>query len=386
MLNVLALVPDYVEKPSGGLGEQFRNVRETLQHKVNYYICGYPEKNNIVNYKSVVNPFSDFKHAALSTIFGQSLYLQKALEYNVNFDVIHAFDWSTFVAGVLCSWHFKKPLVCTVQLSLFQLNKSGIFYCHDPSTVDGKHINELQIYFEAFGLEYANRVIHVSDYYANQYPQFKDKSITLYNGLKLNEWVPKKIPNLPGKNKFKFCYIGRASAMKGIDTILNANIPEDIDFYFVVSSKNAEEPYFSNIKNKCNGKNIFHIPGLYGQHKIDFLFAMDGVVMPSMHEPFGIVALEALISNNFLITTASGGIQEIVKDIEYFHMQTPQDLINAFVICSNLAEEDVLRIKEKGRNRAHEFNWNNIANDLCNVYESVKTEKYHRSKTTVYDL
>lgn len=386
MLNVLALVPDYVEKPSGGLGEQFRNVKQALQSKVNYYICGYPEKNNIVNYKSVINPFSEFKHAALSTIFGQSLYLQKALEYKVDFDIIHAFDWSTFVAGVLCSWHYKKPLICTVQLSLFHLNKSGIFYCHDFSTVDGRYINELQIYFEAFGLEYANKIIHVSDYYASQYPQFKDKSTTLYNGIKIDDWVQKKTPNLPGKNKFKFCYIGRASAMKGIDTIINANIPDNIDFYFVVSPKNAEEPYFSNIKNKCNNRNIFHIPGLYGQQKIDFLFAMDGVVMPSIHEPFGIVALEALISENLLITTATGGIQEIVKDIEYFKIQTSQDLETAFILCSNLEQEDIKRIKEKGKNRACQFDWNDIAEKLYNVYDAVKNEKYHRNKTTVYDL
>ena len=382
MLNVLALVPDYVEKPSGGLGEQFRNIMNFLDTKVNYYICGYPEKNNLINYKSVINPFFEFNHAALNTIFGQSLYFQKALEHKANFDIIHAFDWSTFTSGVLCSWHLKKPLICTVQLSLHQLNQTGIFYCHDPNTIDGKSINDLQIYFEAFGLEYANRIIHVSQYYADKYPQFKHKSETLYNGLNINEWIPKNKPNLPGKNKNKFCYIGRASPMKGLELIFNSQIPDDIDFYFVVSPKNSEEPYFSLIKKMCNNRNIFHIPGLYGQDKVDFLFSMDGVVMPSRHEPFGIVALEALISENLFITTANGGIKEIVQDIEYFHINSSEDLFKSFLIASNLSDADKKRIKQRGKERALNFDWKIISEKLYNIYLQVKNEKYHRNRIT----
>ena len=46
-MKVLALIPDFLEKPSGGLGEQMQNIVRELKDKVDYYICGYPEKNNI---------------------------------------------------------------------------------------------------------------------------------------------------------------------------------------------------------------------------------------------------------------------------------------------------------------------------------------------------
>ena len=373
-MKVLALVPDYIEKPSGGMGEQFRHMMEQLKGKVEYFIVGYPEQNTIDNYKSATAPIP-FKHAALTTIYGQSIYFLKALEFRNDFDIIHAFDWSTFYAGYLCKEHFKKPLICTVQLSLEQLNRNNIYFCHDPKTVDGIHINQLQIYFEELGLIIADKVVQVSEYYNNLYTDYHNKSVVITNGIKVEDWIKKRVPKLPGKNKLKFCYIGRASSMKGLEVILDCNIPENIDFYFVVSTKNAEELLFDRIKNKCNNKNIFHIPGLYGQDKIDFLYSMDGVVMPSKHEPFGIVALEALISENLFITTASGGIKEIVEGTEYFKIENSSDLLKTFQQIQTLSEEDRNRIIQKGKQRALEYPWSKFADKLYNVYQEVTTEK-----------
>lgn len=376
-MKVLALIPDFLDKPSGGLGEQMQNIIRELEGKVEYYICGYPENNNIKNYKSVMAPLN-FEHVALTTIYGQSMYFLESLDFKQDFDVIHACDWSTFYAGVLCSWHFKKPLLATVNLSLQQLNKSNIFYCHDPNSLDGHYINKLQVYFEHMGLLYANKVVHVSDYYANLYPEYKEKAVVIHNGLDIQKWKQKNNSKfIRGKNKTKFCYIGRASAMKGLNTILNSDIPDDVDFYFVVSNKNAEEPIFTNIKNKCNNKNIFHVEGLYGQDKIDFLYEMDAVVMPSIHEPFGIVALEALAAECILITTATGGIKEIVKDIDYIQINNEYELNNAFNKVKLMTNDEKLNIKQKGKNHVLKFDWKIQSNKLYEVYKEVMTMDYN---------
>lgn len=369
-MKVLAIVPDYIEKPSGGLGEQFRNISKCLDGRVEYYVAGYPEKNNLKNYKSVTSPFP-FPHTSLTTVFGQVMYFMKGIEFKEEFDIIHAYDWSVFYAGYLCKLHLNKPLVCTLNLSLKQLNKEGIFYCMDPKTVDGISINQVLVNYEKLGLINANKVIQVSNYYADLYPEHSNKTTVIPNGLDINQWQRKRDPNLPGKNKLKFCYIGRASAMKGLDIILQCNIPDDIDFYFVVSPKNAEEPLFSYIKSKCNNKNIFHIPGLYSQDKMDFLYAMDGVVMPSSHEPFGIVALEALISENLFITTAAGGIKEIVDGIDYFKISSSTDLLKTFKQIQNLSDIEKTLILNKGKERALKYSWFKSADQLYNVYKEL---------------
>ncbi|MEY4342262.1 MAG: hypothetical protein RL736_52 [Pseudomonadota bacterium] len=379
-MKVLALIPDFLEKPSGGLGEQMKNIINKLKGKVDYYICGYPEKNNIENYRSVIAPIPNFDHVSLTTIYGQSIYFFEALQFKENFDIIHACDWSTFYAGVLASWHFKKPLVVTMNLSLNQLNQNGIFYCEDPSSVDGSHINGLQVIFEQMGLYHANKIIHVSEYYSNLHANYLNKSEIIYNGLDLKKWKKENKSNhIKGKNKNKFCYIGRASHMKGLDIILNSDIPCNIDFYFVVSEKNAEEPFYSNIKNKCNNKNIFHIEGLYDQDKIDFLFEMDAVIMPSNHEPFGIVALEALASECLLVTTATGGIKEIVEDIEYFHINNTNDLNNIYSEIVNLSEDKKNQIIKKSTDKVKNFDWDIQSNKVYNIYEEVLNMEYIRT-------
>jgi len=372
-LKVLAIVPDSIETPSGGLGEQFRHLQQHLSDKVEYFICGYPENNKIKNYKGTTAPIEGFYHQALTTIYGQSMYFFDSLQFNTRFDIVHACDWSSFYAGVLISKHFNIPLVCTVNLSLKQLNTNGIFYCQDYSSVDGKNINDLQVKFEEFGLKHASKIIHVSNYYKNSFndSELESKSVVIHNGVEINEWKPKTAPQLPGKNKIKLCYIGRASVTKGLSLILKCNIPEDIDFYFIVSDKNAEEPFYSEIKRKANNKNIFHINGLYGQEKIDMLFAMDGVVMPSIHEPFGIVALEALISQNTLFTTAVDGIAEIVDGIPHLPITDSASLltqINFFKKCSKELRQEAIN---KGVERAKMFSWSVQSQKVLDVYKEL---------------
>ena len=377
-MKVLALLPDGVEKPSGGVGEQFRELYNQLKNDVEYYVCSYPEQNSLPHYNPVLNPTPANQHASLTTIIGQTMYYHMALDFRTEFDIIHAFDWSTFYAGCLCSWHFKKPLVSTMQLSLKLLNQeANITYCGDINTIDGYWVNQSQVFFEEMGLFYSNKVIHVSDYYANLMPQ--DNSTIIHNGIDLNAWKPQKPYDLPGRNKLKFCYIGRASPMKGLQTIIDCNIPDDVDFYFVVSPINAEEPWLGKVKEKCNNRNIFFINGLYGQDKINFLFSMDGVVMPSVHEPFGIVALEALISENMFITTASGGIKEIVEGVEYFHITNPSSLRSAFKKIQKLTPEERQSIVQQGVNRAQQFSWDVQAQKLLQVYKEVKDQPYNEN-------
>lgn len=379
-MKVLALIPDGVQKPSGGMGEQFRELYKHLKDDVGYYVCSYPEKSTLPHYNPVLNPIPAAReHSSLTTIVGQSMYYHMALDFKTEFDIIHAFDWSTFYAGCLCSWHFKKPLVCTMQLSLKLLNQeAGISFCNDINSMDGYWINQLQVYFEEMGLYYANKVVHVSQYYSDLMPQ-ENKTI-IHNGIDIDSWKPQKTYNLPGKNKLKFCYIGRASVMKGLQTILECNIPDDVDFYFVISPINTEEPWLSKIKEKCNNRNIFFINGLYGQNKVDFLFSMDGVVMPSVHEPFGIVALEALISENLFLTTASGGIKEIVEGVEYFHLDNPSSLRSAIKKIQKMSPEEKQRITQQGVNRARQFSWKTQSQKLLEVYKEVKGQPYKENK------
>lgn len=376
-LKVLALVPDFIEKPSGGMGEQFRYLYQNLSDKVDYYICGYPEKNNINNYRNVFTPMPGIEHVALITATGQLNYFYEGLKHNIKPDIIHGFDWSTYVAAVHLAWYYDVPLVNTMQLSVEQLNQAGIAFCHDANTVDGRYINNMQVIFEHFGLHYANKVIQVSNAYSDYYSQYKDKTTVIHNGIDTEKWVKTEEYKLPGTNKTKICYIGRASIMKGMRALLETNIPKDVDFYFIVSPKNAEEDLFQRIKDKTNNKNIFHIEGLYGQDKVNALFAMDAVVMPSVHEPFGIVALEALISKNILITSRVNGLSDFLDDSNSIKLDEvkPYNILTAINKVRTMKDEEKNMLIENGVNTALKYKWREKVEDVYRVYKEILGQK-----------
>lgn len=373
MLKVCALLPDYLDKPMGGLGVQFMNMYAHLKDRVDYYVVGYAETPPVKNFMAI-KPLDDFGYPSLDTIYFQLLYFYNALKYKVDFDVIHCFDWSTALAGVYLSRHFNKPLIYGMNLSSKHLNSVGTFFCSNIKGFDGAYINYFMTCVEELGLKHANRITHVSDFYKNLYPQYIDKSLLIQNGLNVSEWTPKRRVRFPGKNKLKVCYIGRACDMKGIDMITNCNIPDNIDLYFVAAKKGAENTVWDNITEKVNNKNIFHIKGLFGQDKIDFLSATDVVIMPSKHEPAGIVAMEALISKNILITTATGGIAETVEGVEYFEVHDSVQLQKALETISNLSEDDLEAIKNSGYQKMLKYDWSVFADQLYNLYENVKGE------------
>ena len=89
------------------------------------------------------------------------------------------------------------------------------------------------------------------------------------------------------------------------------------------------------------------------------------------------VALEALASESILITTASGGIKEIVQDIDYVHINNSNDLEKAFDYVKNLSNEEKEKIIKKGKNRANNFDWKIQSNKLYEVYKEVMTMNYN---------
>lgn len=375
MLKVCALLPDYLDKPMGGLGVQFMEMYAHLKDRVDYYIIGYPEKPKVKHFKSNLTPFDRFEYPSINNIYHQLLFYHNALEYKVDFDIIHCFDWSTALAGVYLSRHFNKPLIYGMNLSSKHLNEVGTFFCSDMRSMDGMFLNYYMTCVEELGLKYANKITQVSDFYKSLYPQYSNKSVIIRNGLNVNQWIQKRPVKFPGKNRIKVCYIGRACDMKGIDMITNCDIPDNIDFYFVAAKKGAESKVWEGIKNKVNNKNIFLIKGLFGQDKIDFLTGIDAVVMPSKHEPAGIVAMEALIAKNVLITTATGGIAETVKDVDYMECHNSVELKRCLETLANLSDNDLEKLKSSGYNKMIQCDWKKSADQLFNLYQKIKTEK-----------
>jgi hypothetical protein len=101
--------------------------------------------------------------------------------------------------------------------------------------------------------------------------------------------------------------------------------------------------------------------------------ASDAAVFPSLYEPFGITALEAMAAKTPVIVTDTGGLAEIVEHektgIKVF-IDNSDSL--AWGILRVLKNPDVAkRIRENGyREVLKDYDWNSIAERTMKVYNS----------------
>lgn len=104
----------------------------------------------------------------------------------------------------------------------------------------------------------------------------------------------------------------------------------------------------------------------------------DVVVFPSLYEPFGIVALEAMTFKVPLVVASTGGFEEIVEHGMDGLKAVPGDPhFLAEQICMLLEQKQLASsLAEKGYLKAiQRYSWDSIARKMADVYEKVADSK-----------
>ena len=115
------------------------------------------------------------------------------------------------------------------------------------------------------------------------------------------------------------------------------------------------------------------VPGLPpGSAELEAAFASADVFMlPSVHEPFGIVALEAMARGIPLIASNVGGLPDFVKDGEnglLFDPSDPANLVRAFDRLVALPPERIEAMVSAARATADQFTWRSVIDRLMRLY------------------
>jgi glycosyltransferase involved in cell wall biosynthesis len=152
----------------------------------------------------------------------------------------------------------------------------------------------------------------------------------IYNGINTDEWNPgagdpdrARADHLLSDRPVAL-YVGRIATMKGIVHLLDALEAEDPGWTVVLAgevnanTEKAREGW--EVTKRIRALEAAHPERLrwvgfhHGQALRDLYAVADAVVMPSIHEPFGIVALEAMAMGTPLLATEVDGLGEIVCD------------------------------------------------------------------------
>lgn len=104
--------------------------------------------------------------------------------------------------------------------------------------------------------------------------------------------------------------------------------------------------------------------------KIDYMNSADAVILPSLHEPFGIVGLEALASKNILLSSRVNGLSDFLNDNNsIFCGVTAAEIENSFNKLLSLSKKQKNTLIQNGLKTCEEYSWDNAVLKMKEAYK-----------------
>jgi glycosyltransferase involved in cell wall biosynthesis len=281
------------------------------------------------------------------------------------FDVVHAHDWTTFPAAIRASEEMKKPLV--VHMHITEFDKSGGNGA-DP------HIYSI----EKEGMEKADKIIAISqkvkDGLVKNYGIDPNKIEIIYHAkIDVGPDMNFELPKFKEKNKVVL-YAGRMTLQKGPDYFIEAakkvvNFYENVIFIMIGTGDQMTQMIRRTVELGLQDKFLFH--GFYTRDEANKFFSLaDIYVMPSVSEPFGIVALEGMCKATPTIISKQSGASEILTNVFKADFWDTDKMANQIV---SLLNHKGLHntMKKEGLNEVNRLTWDKPARRCVDIYKEL---------------
>lgn len=286
-----------------------------------------------------------------------------AAQYAGQFDVIHAHDWLTYLAGIAAKKISGKPLVVHVHATSF-----------DRGTDD---MVDSRVYaIEKQGMELADKVVTVSDLtrniVVNKYNIDPSKVITVHNAVDFSGRDNLNVER--GVRDKVVTFLGRITFQKGPEYFIEAAakvIKRTKNVRFVMAGSGDMMNRAIRQVAKLGISDRFHFTGFLKGGEVQKMFALSDVyIMPSVSEPFGISPLEAMRSNVPSIISHQSGAAEVLKyalKVDFWDVDAMADAIYALLNYPALSDF----ASKQGYEEVNSLKWNQACAKLKTVYESV---------------
>ncbi len=288
----------------------------------------------------------------------------KLIIKNENFDVIHAHDWQTIPAAIEAKRISGKPLIIHIHNTIYDryLGMGG----------------EKEKEIELDGLHYADKIIAISykvkDTLVNKYGIDPKKIEVIHNAkIGLKSDVEIEMPEINKKYKIVL-YAGRVTIQKGPDYFVEAAAKvlehyPDVKFIMAGSGDLLNQLIHRVAELGISDKFIFH--GFYSREEGARFFEMaDVFVMPSVSEPFGVVPLEAMLSNTPSIISKQSGCSEIISNVLKVDFWDVDMIANNIIALLNHKVLNNTMAKE-GLNEINKLTWDKPAKRCVDLYTKV---------------
>ncbi len=278
---------------------------------------------------------------------------------NNEFDLIHAHDWLTYLAGVEAKKISGRPLVIHVHATEFDRS--------------GENINQQVYNIEKYGMENADFIIAVSNWTRNiiikRYGIPAEKVFTVYNAVdhlpdmphNYQKTVPEKIVT----------FLGRITFQKGPEYFIEA-AKLVLDHYqnvrFVMAGSGDMLWRMIRLAASRRISDRLHFTGfLKGDDVVRLFNISDVYVMPSVSEPFGISPLEAMRYNVPVIISRQSGVAEVLRHaikLDFWDTHAIADAIFGLVKYESMAQ----MFRKYARQELEQLKWENSARKVIEIY------------------
>lgn len=280
-----------------------------------------------------------------------------------SFDVIHAHDWLAFPAGLAAKRATGKPL---------------ILHVHLPSLDQGASFGaDSRVYaLEKESFEEADAIVVIShrvrELLEREYGVPPGKIVVIHNGF-LAEDEGHMPLNFKKPGGAVALYMGRLTVHKGPDNFVRAAeivVRHNPQFTFVIAGAGElETQLLFQVAQAGLGPYVLFAGFVRGPERRALVRYADMLVMPSVAEPFGLVALEAAVEGTPVILSKQSGVRDVL------HNALAADFWDAELMAEymlSLAASPPLQhtLSQEGEREARLSTWDKAAESCISLYTS----------------
>ena len=286
-----------------------------------------------------------------------------ALQHKDEFDIIHAHDWLTYLAGIAAKELTGKPLVVHVHATPYDRGSEDM-------------IDTRVLAIEKRGMQAADKVVAVSELtrniVINKYGISPDKVVAVHNAVDFSGRENIKVER--GVKDKVVTFLGRITFQKGPEYFIDAAakvLKRTRNVRFVMAGSGDMMNRAIRQVAKLGIADRFHFTGFLRGADVQKMFALSDVyIMPSVSEPFGISPLEAMRSNVPSIISYQSGAAEILKyafKVDFWDVDAMADDIYALLQYPALSSFAA----KQGLDEVNALKWDHATAKLKTIYESL---------------
>lgn len=369
-MRIQVLIPDSLERAVGGVCEHTRQVFSRLPYAVDVIgIGGMPCEVDGINYVPIPDDAARFTSVGqIAPFLWQAGYALTAAKLPRP-DIVVAGDWLVGYAACLLKQEYGVPLVTILH--------QGVSFIPQPPPPFGF------IFHAARGAELSllntsDLIVHVSEASRSRYASFGPARVIL-NGVDISRFDKALPMRLPGDNPIKILYVGRVNETKNVLSLVRAKIPDGADLCLVGGREGSNPAIYQAVTRLARGSSVHMLGQLPRDAVASAMRGADIVVMPSLSEPFGLTALEALAAESLLVCSFADGLNEVLSEDAAIRTGTsPAEIESALARAVAIVrdEPDVLqRYKRNGRRLCEAFPWSGVAEQFQAVLKDVLLEE-----------